>query len=664
MENRNSSVRNHRPNVNQELRSFDSHRESVTNGQVRAVSLLIFIIFIGIFSVYSLAFHLQGDLLSFHNLQLSASLLAGIASIMSLIKYYTRRDDKYLFIGIGFLGASILKGLQSIPEAVTLFADSERFIYIVSQEGWGFSRFFVATMLSVSLIPWFLDTHILKTRISQTLLNIIIVVCLIFIFIAFAFIPLPFATFFEAYASAFFTFSLLGYLLKGLWKEKYFEYCLVLGLLIGVIAGIVNTAALGTNQNYLILAQLLETLEYSLFVVGLLISMYIAYKEVEEAKDNTNAILKSIGDGVFVVDNQGIVVLMNKIAERLSGIAIDHAMGKHYYDVFHLTYEENPHKPFPHIVEKILSRQDYREDPTSHPVIHNMHGDIPIMLNASPVKDYTGKIIGCVVVMIDMSKLREIERSKDNFLSLAAHQLGSPLGAVRWYTEMLLSGDMGKLTKGVKDTVSQIEENNQRMVDLVNKLLDVSRIDQKSVRENPKSIQFEKLIEEVIKNLSAHAFQKQIHVSFTPSQSSTTPITFDPDLMREVLTNIIANGIKYNKKDGSVHVMLEEKKDVLEITIKDTGIGIPKSDQDKIYSKFFRASNARKKETDGSGLGLFVAKSYLESWGGSIDFESKEEVGTTFVITIPKKPTLYALSAHLVDFDHTTEKISASKRDR
>jgi signal transduction histidine kinase len=253
--------------------------------------------------------------------------------------------------------------------------------------------------------------------------------------------------------------------------------------------------------------------------------------------------------------------------------------------------------------------------------------------------------------MIDMSKLRELERSKDNFLSLAAHQLGTPLGAVRWYTQMLLSGDMGKISAKVKETMQEIEENNQRMVDLVNKLLDVSRIDQKSVKETPQTVQLEKLIEQVIKNLKIHAFQKKVTVSFTPPQSPTNPITIDPDLLREVITNLVANAIKYNKTPGTVHILLEEKWDLFTISIKDTGIGIPQADQDKIYSKFFRAGNAKTKVTDGTGLGLFVAKSYLEGWGGGVEFTSKENEGTTFTITLPKKPTLHVLSAHLVEIE-------------
>jgi two-component system phosphate regulon sensor histidine kinase PhoR len=395
--------------------------------------------------------------------------------------------------------------------------------------------------------------------------------------------------------------------------------------------------------------------------------MYIAYKEVEEAKDNTDAILKSIGDGVFVVDNQGIVVLMNQVAEQMSDISSHQAIGRHYYDVFKFGYEENPQKTFPHLVEKILSQQEYREDNTNHPIIHNLHGDTPILLTASAIKDHVGKVVGCVVVMIDMSKIRELERSKDNFLSLAAHQLGTPLGAVRWYTQMLLSGDMGKISAKVKETMKEIEENNQRMVNLVNKLLDVSRIDQKSVKEIPEPVQLEKVVAEVINNLKTHAFQKKVTVHFTPPTSPLSTIIIDPDLLREVITNLVANAIRYNKPEGSVTIVLAEKIETLHMIIKDTGIGIPQEDQDKIYSKFFRAGNAKTKVTDGTGLGLFVAKSYLEGWGGGIEFTSKENEGTTFTVTLPKKPTLHVLSAHLVELNQETSSAlaaSASKKKK
>lgn len=629
----------------------DSNILDVTHGQIRMVSLLIFIIFIGIFSVYGLNFHLTADAASFKNLQLSSSLLAGIAATMALIKFFTRRNDKYLFIGIGFLGAAILKGMQSIPATTELFTNSPRLLYIASEQGWGFSRFFLAIMLSLSLLPWFVEKYMYRKPLTQSQLYILLSVTFFGGFIVFFSVPFSEISLIESYASALLTFSLIGYLLKGVWKQKYFEYCLLLCILIAIIAGIIQISPKATIADTFVLSQLLETISYSFAVVGLLISMYIAYKEVEEAKENTDGILRSIGDGVFVVDNQGIVILMNKIAEQLSGCSSREAIGRHYHDVFKFGYEENPQKPFPHLVEKILSQQEYREDITNHPIIHNMRGDTPILLTASAVKDHAEKVIGCVIVMIDMSKLRELERSKDNFLSLAAHQLGTPLGAVRWYTQMLLSGDMGKINGKVKEAMKEIEENNQRMVNLVNKLLDVSRIDQKSVKETPQTVQLEKLIAEVINNLKTHAFIKKVAVDFTAPKTPLTPIVVDPDLLREVITNLIANAIKYNKPQGSVTINLEERADSLHVTIKDTGIGIPLADQDKICSKFFRAENARNKVTDGTGLGLFVAKSYLESWGGAIDFQSKENVGTTFFVTLPKKPTLHVLSAHLVELD-------------
>src|SRR3989344_6227839 len=358
----------------------DSSILAVTSGQVRVVSFLVFIIFIGLFSVYGLNFQLTADATSFKNLQLSSALLAGIAAIMALIKFFTRRNDKYLFIGIGFLGAAILKGMQSIPETTQLLTNSTLLQYIASEDGWGYSRFFLAVMLTISLLPWFLERHLYRKPLNQTQLYTTLFFAIFCIVVVFVSVPLSALSLIESYASALLTFSLVGYLLKGVWKQKYFEYCLVLGTLIAVIAGVVQISPNASPDNTFILSQLLETISYSFVVVGLLISMYIAYKEVEEAKDNTDAILRSIGDGVFVVDNQGTVTLMNKVAEKLSGFSSYESIGKHYNDVFKFGYEENPQRPFPPLIEKILSQQEYREDNTNHPVIHNFHGDTPILL--------------------------------------------------------------------------------------------------------------------------------------------------------------------------------------------------------------------------------------------------------------------------------------------
>jgi two-component system phosphate regulon sensor histidine kinase PhoR len=176
------------------------------------------------------------------------------------------------------------------------------------------------------------------------------------------------------------------------------------------------------------------------------------------------------------------------------------------------------------------------------------------------------------------------------------------------------------------------------MVMLVNDLLDVSRIDQNKGKEEKKTVDVVSVIRDAVAALSAEAEKRSVQVNLTVPERDVPGIMAPPKRLYEAFENLISNGIKYNRKDGQLDIVVTQNDKGLEVMIRDTGIGIPKEDQTKIFSKFFRASNAVLKETEGSGLGLSVVKSYLEEADARISFESVEDVGTTFLIRFPFNP--------------------------
>ncbi len=357
--------------------------------------------------------------------------------------------------------------------------------------------------------------------------------------------------------------------------------------------------------------------------------------ELEQEKQRIETILKSIGDAVFAVDLKCEIIVMNKIAEQLSGYTFAEAKGKYYSQIFRFIGEDTPNIPYMPFVEKVI-KDGIIQELKSHTLIAHRDGRrIPISDSAAPITDKNGNITGCVVVFRDATQERELERAKDTFISIAAHQLRTPLGSIRWNIEMVLGGDMGELTPELKETMQYVYENDKRLITLVNDLLNVSRIDQKRIPYEPTLVDIIEVIKDTVRDLEAEGKRKNIRVLFDTTGNQTFPLTLDKKRFREVIENLMSNAVKYSRPDSEVKTTLSVLKDSVQIEVSDQGIGIPEKDKSNIFSKFFRADNALKSETEGTGLGLFVVKSFVENLGGTVWFESVENKGTTFFIKLP-----------------------------
>jgi PAS domain S-box-containing protein len=233
-------------------------------------------------------------------------------------------------------------------------------------------------------------------------------------------------------------------------------------------------------------------------------------------------------------------------------------------------------------------------------------------------------------------KLMEVDRLKTEFLSIATHQLRTPLGIIRWNLELLLSGDKGKISRPVKAAVKDIYENNVRLTQLVNDLLNISRLDQGRVPDKSEETDLVAVVQEMVSDFKGQAKEKHIIINLQ-IECTIPKVLIDAERFREVVENLLSNSIKYNKEKGSIKVKMECLKGEIILSVKDTGIGIPKEDQEKLFSKFFRGSNAVSSDTTGSGLGLYVIREYVRGWGGEISFTSSEE-GTEFIVKLPQKP--------------------------
>ncbi len=362
---------------------------------------------------------------------------------------------------------------------------------------------------------------------------------------------------------------------------------------------------------------------------------------LEEGKLKDEAILSSIGDGMIVVDQDEKIVLVNQRTEDMLGFSPEEMLGRVWHEIINLHTESG--MPLP--VEERPIRQAFSTQKrvsvlpliTPSKTYYFVRKDktrFPVEIVASPII-LNGKLLGAVEVFRDITREKEIERVKTEFVSIASHQLRTPLSTINWYSEILLSEDSGPMTKDQKEYLNEIYRGNQRMIDLVNALLNVSRLEVGAFIVEAKPISLEAVAKDVLNEVKPQVMNK--HIILKENYSKNLPnVDADYSLARIIFQNLITNAVKYTPAGGVVEVEITLKdKDTVQIKVKDNGIGIPKQQQEKIFTKLFRADNARETDPDGTGLGLYIIRSIIDQTNGKIWFESDEGKGTAFYIAVP-----------------------------
>lgn len=234
-----------------------------------------------------------------------------------------------------------------------------------------------------------------------------------------------------------------------------------------------------------------------------------------------------------------------------------------------------------------------------------------------------------------VANLHELDKMKSDFISVAAHQLRTPLSGVRWVLKLLLDGDLGAISDDQKGMVERGYENSERMSQLVDDLLNVSRMENGKLGYKIEKNSFMSLLSTLVENTELQAKERNVKVVLENHAGEISDFSFDKEKLLTAFQNIVDNAMKYTMPGGKVTISVDKKGDYLEVKVADTGVGIPKDEIPKLFSKFFRAANVVHLQTEGSGLGLFIVKNIIIRHGGQIWVESEEGRGTTITIKIP-----------------------------
>lgn len=353
--------------------------------------------------------------------------------------------------------------------------------------------------------------------------------------------------------------------------------------------------------------------------------------EIEEKKAKEEALFASIGEGIIATDKKGRIIISNNQFEKIIGTSSEKIINKKTFSVYNLLDEKE--KPIPyeqspemialnHASKTIGSFICERTDKTK----------IPIMITATPVI-FKKETIGSIIVFRDITEEKAINKAKSEFVSLASHQLLTPLANIRWYTEMLLEENNYSKEKRRK-YFSKIENSSQKMVELVQALLNVSRIEMGTFLIETQPTDILEIISSILDELNYKIKEKNLSISKKFPKKLDTFIA-DPRMLRVIFQNLLSNSVKYTRKNGQVEIFISKNKENLTIQVTDNGYGIPEDQKDKIFTKLFRADNVREEETDGTGLGLYITKSIVDNSGGKIWFESTENKVTNFYVKYP-----------------------------
>jgi len=351
----------------------------------------------------------------------------------------------------------------------------------------------------------------------------------------------------------------------------------------------------------------------------------VKFKNLVKEKNQTEAIVQSLAEGLVVVNNKGEVVMMNPAAEKLLGVDKQEKMGKGLTEglsgneVVSLVHDVKGQ------TEKVVELDSAQAE--TKKVIRS---------SSALVENENGQTVGMVSVLTDVTKQRELDRLKSQFVSSVTHELRTPLVATQKALDVIITKAAGPVNDDQSRFLDIAHRNLGRLYALINDILDLSKLEAGKMRVSVTPASVEKMVEEVCASLGSWANSKAIDLvkNVTPDMPM---VTMDADRIIQVLNNLVSNALKFTPKGGTVTIIagLRTGGQHVEISVQDTGIGISQEDLSRVFEKFLQVGERRQTDVSGTGLGLSIAKEIVELHGGRIWAESEKGRGTRFAFVLP-----------------------------
>ncbi|SEG74082.1 two-component system histidine kinase PnpS [Paenibacillus sp. UNC499MF] len=397
------------------------------------------------------------------------------------------------------------------------------------------------------------------------------------------------------------------------------------------IENITNVAKQITNRNYKARVEtksLDEVGQLGQAINRMADSLHMQMNRILENEGRLKGVLENMGSGILMVDRDQRIVLVNRSAEDILGFSSNELYGKKYDEAkqqFELTRL---------IQECIETNEHIREE-----IIFYYPSERILEINLSPISQADGEWSGVLVVLHDITAMRRLERMRSEFVANVSHELKTPIAAVKGFSETLLAGALDD-KETARSFLQIIFDESERLNRLVGDILELSKIESKRIPLQLSPTHLQSIIQKSLHMMEAEADKKKIALSMNVDEALF--LEADEDRLRQILINLMANGINYTPEGGRVSVAAElagsgadGEDERIRISVKDTGIGIPKKDLPRIFERFYRVDKARSRSSGGTGLGLSIVKHLVEMHHGTIRVESEVGYGTEFIIELP-----------------------------
>ncbi len=574
----------------------------------------------------------QTDAPEHTTLEVSASLLAVVAGIMALVRYAARRETTFYYVGIGFLGAGLLDGFQSLI-TTDLFSQYSASDYPALMEwSWLASRQFLALFLMLGWIGWLREERKgAPDRIRESTLLGFSAVFMAATVIALVVVPLPRAYFpdfllarpVELIPAIFLLTTVIGYLYKGKWRFDVFEYWLIISLILGFMTQIVfmasSSAVFDTNFN---IAHVLKQFSYIAALMGLILSM-----EMDTAA-RLRAVVNNIGDGVITFNSSGTILSVNPAVRAMFGRLESELVNASMDDLLVPSDERDRLNGLTNSTSR-----SWRNRSTHVAEIEGkrLSGDkFPLVLTLARLNYSSGPIF--VAVLRDVTEQKEMDRVKSEFIATVSHELRTPLTVILGYLPLLSDAEQMPEPKVVARLANNMKHSGEHLLALVSDLLDISRIEsgRLSLHRVPLSIQA--VVGAVTTIMDEQAKEKELKIE-TEVQDGI--VHADETRLKQILINLVGNAIKFTE-EGEIKIQVAVSARGVTFTVTDTGIGIPYNQLETVFDRFRQVDSSQTRKVGGTGLGLAITRSLVELHGGSISATSSFGNGSKFVFDIPE----------------------------
>jgi len=352
-------------------------------------------------------------------------------------------------------------------------------------------------------------------------------------------------------------------------------------------------------------------------------------RRLMKEKQKAESIVESITDGIIVTDEDNKVILVNSAAEKALGIKEKEVVNNHFLEGI------KEEKIFD-IIKNIKERSELSDTKKYTDITLEYDGERKhYHVNVRPIRNKHGENIGMVTLMQDITKLKEVDQMKSDFVSTVSHEFRTPLTSIGMSVGLLLEGITGDVTEDQKELLDAIKEDNERLKSLVSDLLDLSRLESGKIQMDIDSYNISEIIDHSAKPFYRQAEDKNVSIDIDIKEN-IPKVKADFNKISWVLTNLINNALRYTPEDGSgkIKIKVKDTANKILVSVRDNGKGIPEEYQKKVFEKFIQVKDAKGENTGGTGLGLAISKEIVNAHGGDIWIESKMGEGSTFYFTL------------------------------